>query len=252
MARGIRRFGREGRSRRRPAQPSGPRAQSNGPERLRELLDALPLTLRRQALTHSSWVDHRADSYGRLAFLGDSVLGLAVAEHVFSRYPRADIGRLTKMHGQAVSGRACAEIAIELGVPELLEQTAPTRVDGGIEVAALLDSERALASVCEAVIGACYLHHGFEVTSEATVAAFADEIELASERLLDFKSALQERLAREGTRVRYEVSGESGPPHDRIFEVSASVNGEVMGVGTGRSKKAAEQAAAEQAMAGLG
>jgi ribonuclease-3 len=218
---------------------------------LRELLDGLPLTMRRQALTHSSWVDHRADSYGRLAFLGDSVLGLAIAEHLFSRYPRADIGRLTKMHGQAVSGRACAEVALELGVPELLREAAPERVDGGIEVDALVGSERALASVCEAVIGACYLHHGFEVTSQATVAAFADELELASERLLDFKSALQEQLARHGARVKYEVTGESGPPHDRLFEVSASVNGEILGRGSGRSKKSAEQAAAEQALEGL-
>jgi ribonuclease-3 len=240
MARGIRRLGLGGRSRRTPSERE--------PESLQELLDALPLTLRRQALTHSSWVDHRADSYGRLAFLGDSVLGLAIAEHLFSRYPRADIGRLTKMHGQAVSGRACAQVAIELGVPELLREAAPERVEGGIEVASLLTSERALASVCEAVIGACYMHHGFEVTSQATVAAFRNEIEIASERLLDFKSALQERLAREGARVRYEVTGESGPPHDRVFEVAASVNGEVVGRGSGRSKKAAEQAAAEQAM----
>ena len=209
------------------------------------------MTLRRQALTHSSWVEHRADSYGRLAFLGDSVLGLAIAERLFSLYPRADIGRLTKMHGQAVSGRACAEVAIELGVPELLAEAAPDRVEGGIEVESLLASERALASVCEAVIGSCYLHHGFEVTAEATVAAFANEIEIASERLLDFKSALQERLAREGARVRYEVTGESGPPHDRVFEVSASVNGEVVGQGSGRSKKAAEQAAAERALEDL-
>jgi ribonuclease-3 len=244
MARGIRRLGRGGRADRgRP-----PR----GPEPLRELLDSLPLTLRRQALTHSSWVDHREDSYGRLAFLGDSVLGLAVGELLFSRYPRADIGRLTKMHGQAVSGRACAEVAVELGVPELLDETAPTAVEGGIEVHALLASERALASACEAVIGACYLHHGFEVTARATVAAFADEIDLASERLLDFKSALQERLARDGARVRYEVTGESGPPHDRVFDVAASVNGEIVGQGTGRSKKAAEQAAAERALEDIG
>jgi ribonuclease-3 len=243
MARGIRRLGRGGRGRRASA-PSGP-------EPLRELLDSLPLTLRRQALTHSSWVEHRADSYGRLAFLGDSVLGLAIAEHLFIRYPRADIGRLTKMHGQAVSGRACAEVAVELGVPELLAEAAPDKLDGGIEVDALLASERALASLCEAVIGSCYLHHGFEVTAEATVAAFANEVEIASERLLDFKSALQERLARDGTRVRYEVTGESGPPHDRIFDVSASVNGTVVGEGSGRSKKAAEQAAAERALEDL-
>lgn len=219
-----------------------------GPVALRELLDSLPPTLHRQALTHSSWVEQRADSYGRLAFLGDSVLGLALAEHLFRLYPRADIGRLTKMHGQAVSGRACAEIALELGVPELLRETAPERVEGGIEVDALLASERALASVCEAVIGACYLHHGFQATSLATVAAFANELEIASERLLDFKSALQERLARDGARVRYDVTDESGPPHDRVFEVAASVNEEVLGQGSGRSKKSAEQAAAEAAL----
>ena len=241
MARGIRRLARGGRERR----------GRGGRDDLRALLDALPLTLRRQALTHSSWVEHRADSYGRLAFLGDSVLGLAVAEHLFSRFPRADIGRLTKMHGQAVSGRACAEVAEELGVPELLREAAPERVDGGIEVDALLASERALASVCEAVIGACYLHHGFEVTEAATVAAFAEQIEIASERLLDFKSALQERLAREGSRVRYDITAESGPPHDRVFEVTANVNGEAIGRGSGRSKKAAEQAAAEEALESL-
>ena len=241
MARGIRRLARGGRERR----------GGDDREDLRALLDALPLTLRRQALTHSSWVEHRADSYGRLAFLGDSVLGLAVAEHLFSRFPRADIGRLTKMHGQAVSGRACAEVATELGVPELLRETDPGRIDGGIEVDALLASERALASVCEAVIGACYLHHGFEVTEAATIAAFAEQIEIASERLLDFKSALQERLAREGSRVRYDITGESGPPHDRVFEVTANVNGEAIGRGSGRSKKAAEQAAAEEALEAL-
>lgn len=234
------------------ARGSRERRAAAGSARLRALLDALPEELRSQALTHSSWVEKRSDSYGRLAFLGDSVLGLALAEHLFSRYPGADIGRLTKMHGQAVSGRACAKVAEALGVPELLAESAPEELEGGIELPALLASERALASVCEAVIGACYLRHGFETTAAATVEAFEGELELASERLLDFKSALQERLARDGTRVRYDVIGESGPPHDRYFEVAASVNGQVLGRGSGRSKKAAEQAAAEEALAALG
>ena len=82
------------------------------------------------ALTHSSWVENRADSYGRLAFLGDSVLGLALAETSSAAIPRADIGRLTKMHGQAVSGRACAEVAVQLGVPELLARGRPARARG--------------------------------------------------------------------------------------------------------------------------
>jgi ribonuclease III len=238
VARGIRRLARHGRARR----------PSAGPSDLRKLLDGLPAELRAQALTHSSWTENRSDSYGRLAFLGDSVLGLALAEHLFRLYPHADIGRLTKMHGQAVSGRACAEVAAALDVPELLEAMAPAELEGGIDVPALLASERALASVCEAVIGACYLHHGFEPTAAATVAAFATELDLASERLLDFKSAFQERLVRAGSRVKYEVTGESGPPHDRSFEVAASVNGEVLGRGSGRSKKSAEQAAAEEAL----
>jgi ribonuclease-3 len=242
VARGIRRLSRGSRERR----------PDPGPDGLRALLDELPPELRTAALTHSSWVEHRADSYGRLAFLGDSVLGLAIAEHLFRRHPRAEIGRLTKMHGQAVSGRACAQVAVALGVPELLRKTAPEPLEGGIDVAALLESERALASVCEAVIGACYLHYGFEPTARATVTAFAPQLELAAERLLDFKSALQERLARRGARVTYDVIGESGPPHDRVFEVAASVSGELVGRGSGRSKKAAEQAAAEQALEALG
>lgn len=219
-----------------------------GPHELRRLIDELPDDLRQKALTHSSWVEHRADSYGRLAFLGDSVLGLAIAEHLFIRHPRSDIGRLTKVHGQAVSGRACAEVASELDLPTGMAEAQPDILDGGIDLPSLLASERALASVCESVIGACYLHHGFELTEPAVVAAFATQVELASETLLDFKSALQERLARVGGKVRYEITEESGPSHDRSFEVAASVEGEVIGKGAGRSKKAAEQAAASEAL----
>jgi ribonuclease-3 len=238
VARGIRRLGR---SRRRAG-----RREGSGD--LSQLISELPDELRLQAVMHSSWTGHRADSYGRLAFLGDGVLGLAVAEHLFRRFPRSDIGRLTKVHGQAVSGRACAEVARELGLPEMLTEAAPEFPDGGIDVESLLESERAMASVCEAVIGACYLHHGFRPASEATVAAFADQIELAQETMLDFKSALQEQLAREGARVTYEVTREAGPPHDRRFEVAARIDAEVIGMGEGRSKKAAEQAAAAEAL----
>jgi len=238
VARGIRRLGR---SRRKAG-------RGDGSAGLGQLISELPTELRLQAITHSSWTGHRADSYGRLAFLGDGVLGLAVAEHLFTRFPRADIGRLTKVHGQAVSGRACAEVAHQLGLPEMLTEAAPESTDGGIDLESLLESERAMASVCEAVIGACYLHHGFGATAEATVVAFAGQIDLARETMLDFKSALQEQLAREGVRVTYEVTGEAGPPHDRRFEVAARVDAEVIGRGEGRSKKAAEQAAAEEAL----
>jgi ribonuclease-3 len=237
MPRGIRRLGRSLRR---------DRAEDSGS--LAELIESLPPDLRRKAVTHSSWVEHRADSYGRLAFLGDGVLGLAVAEHLFRRYPRSDIGRLTKVHGQAVSGRACVEVAQQLGLPAMLREAAPGDLEGGIDPRALLASERAMASVCEAAIGACYLEHGFEATAAATVAAFGEQIDLASETLLDFKSALQELLARVGSRVTYEVTREEGPPHDRRFEVAARVDSDVIGTGEGRSKKAAEQAAAAEAL----
>ena len=218
------------------------------PASLADLIAALPAELRTQALTHSSWAEDRAESYGRLAFLGDSVLGLAVAEELYRRFARSDIGRLTKVHGQAVSGRACAEVAEELGVAEMLASAAPQDTEAGIDAAELLSSERAMASIVEALIGACYLDNGYERVAAATVAAFEPEIELASETLLDFKSALQEELARGGSSVSYAVVDETGPAHDRRFEVEASVRGEAVGQGSGRSKKAAEQAAARQAL----
>jgi ribonuclease III len=214
---------------------------------LAELFEDTPEELRRQALSHSSWVERRTDGYGRLAFLGDSVLGLAVASELFARLPTADIGQLTKVHNQAVSGRACAEVARAIGAEEMLRAGAPED-RGGVPIETLLDSERTMASVCEAMIGACYLAHGFERTAAAVVADFEGEIEYARSERLDFKSELQERLARDGTAVSYEVTDEAGPPHERRFEVRAAVDGEELGVGSGRSKKEAEQAAAERAL----
>jgi len=217
---------------------------------LAELFADTPEELRRQALSHSSWVDTRVESYGRLAFLGDSVLGLAVATLLFEEHPSADIGELTKILNQAVSGRACAEVARRLELPELLTGEAPDEGDG-LPVDTLLASERTLASVCEAVIGACYMAHRFERTSEAVIDAFGDQIEQATRERMDFKSELQERLARDGETVSYEVSSEDGPPHDRRFEITATVSGDEIGIGSGRSKKEAEQAAAQVALENL-
>jgi len=214
---------------------------------LAELFADTPEELRWQALSHSSWVDRRTDSYGRLAFVGDSVLGLSVATLLFEEHPDADIGELTKILNQAVSGRACAEVGRELELPEMLSERAPGEGDG-LPVETLLASERTLASVCEAVIGACYMEHGYERTSVAVVECFAEEIEQATRERLDFKSELQERLARDGETVQYEVASEAGPPHDRRFEIRATVGDDELGVGSGRSKKEAEQVAAQRAL----
>jgi ribonuclease-3 len=217
------------------------------PSSLAELLDSLPEELAEQAFSHSSWVERRTDAYGRLAFLGDSVLGLAVASELFASDPDADIGELTRILNQAVSQRACVEVAKALDLPGRLASHQPESTNG-IAVETLVASDRTLASICEAVLGACFLAHGFEPTKDAVVAAFAGEIDYARSERLDFKSELQERLARHGSTVSYEVSGEDGPPHDRTFEVVAKVSGEQLGEGSGRSKKEAEQAAAEMAL----
>jgi ribonuclease III len=196
--------------------------------------------------THASWSERRSDSYERLAFLGDSVLSLAVTTHLYPRFEaeRYGAGRLTKIRAQAVSGRACREVAEELGLPERLRSAAPP----GAATASLTSTERVLASVVEALIGACYLAFGFQPTSEAVVAAFREQVDEALEHPEDSKSALQELLARRGAIVDYIVTDEAGPPHDRTFEVTASVNGGEVGRGTGRSKKDAEQAAARAAL----
>jgi ribonuclease III len=217
------------------------------------LLDGLPDDLARQAVTHASWTDRRADSYERLALLGDSVLGLSITTHLF---PLLDAqvygaGRLTKIRAQAVSGRSCRAVAERLGLPERLRAAAPPDV-AQPTLEALVSTERVLASVIEAVIGACYLAYGFEPTAAAVREAFAPEIDQALERPADFKSALQERLARRGAIVLYEVTAETGPPHERTFEVAALVEGEIVARGSGRSKKEAEQAAAAAALAARG
>jgi ribonuclease-3 len=214
---------------------------------LSELLDELPPELASQALSHSSWVEHRADSYGRLAFVGDSVLGLSIATEVFRMLPRARSGALTKILNQAVSQRSVATVARQIGIPERLRERAPNGGEG-VSADTLIASERTIAEVCEGVIGACYLAYGFEVTRAAVIGEFAGQIERAQEERVDFKSELQERLARDGVTVSYEVVREVGPAHDRRFEVRAKVGGDEVGLGSGRSKKEAEQAAAERAL----
>src|SRR5687768_16285024 len=165
------------------------------PESLEGLLAELPEGLRRQAFTHSSWVEHRAEAYERLAFLGDVVLSLAVSDHLFPRFERYGAGRLTKVRAQAVSGPSCARVGRALGVPDELRRVAP-QGSTGRTADMLVASERVLASVCEAIIGAAYVFFGLERSAPAIVESFRGEIEHALENPVDFKSVLQERLAR--------------------------------------------------------
>jgi ribonuclease-3 len=195
-------------------------------------------------------VQDRGDSYERLAFLGDSVLSLAVSTHIFPRFSEFGAGRLTKLRAQAVSREACAEVGRRLRVVERLQAAAPEGVGKNSDV--LVGSDRILASVCEAIIGAAYVTWGFERVAPAIVDAFADQIEDALENPVDFKSLLQEQLARRSEVVVYRIEEETGPPHDRSFTAVAEVGGEEIGRGAGKTKKSAEQEAASQALEGFG
>jgi ribonuclease-3 len=218
-------------------------------ETLADLLDELPEDLARQAFTHSSWVNDRTDSYQRLAFLGDVVLSLAVSTHLYPRLADYGAGRLTKVRAQTVSGAACAEVAIELGVPDRLQERAPEGGERGFEM--LIASERVLASVCEAVIGAAYLAFGIDRVAPAVVRSFSAQVDAALDHPVDYKSVLQERLARRAEVVEYVIASEEGPAHERRFVAIARVGGEDLGRGEGRTKKSAEQEAAERALIGL-
>jgi ribonuclease-3 len=177
------------------------------------------------------------------------VLSLSVTTHL---YPRLDrdrhgAGELTKIRARAVSGRSCRAVAQRIGLPERARSAAPPTASAPVTEALLL-TERAVAEMTEAVIGACYLTFGIERTAAAVVEAFSPEIEAALRHPGDFKSVLQERLAQRGEIVAYRVTAENGPPHERTFEVAAVVGGEELSRGSGRSKKDAEQAAAASAI----
>ena len=212
------------------------------------LLEEIPESLAAEAVTHASWVERRSDSWDRLAFLGDVVLGLAVSSDIYPRFPQFGAGRLTKLRAQAVSRGACAAVARELGLVERVLAAAPP----GRDATGLVRSDRILASVCEAVIGAAYLTFGFDRVAPAVVAAFAGQVEESLSHPVDFKSVLQERLARRGTVVVYRIESEQGPAHERSFVAVAEVEGAVLGRGEGRTKKAAEQEAALEALGGEG
>jgi ribonuclease-3 len=178
------------------------------------------------------------------------VLELAVARSLFDRYPDFSEGRLAKIRSHVVSRASCAVVARELELGQRLGEH-----EGGIapeELARLMRNRNILAAVLEAALAALFLEHGFEAIENAVVAAFTSRIEYAATGHVDYKTELQEVLARRGLSVSYSVLEVEGPPHDRHFTCAASIDGEQVGVGNGRSKKAAEQEAARQALENLG
>lgn len=217
-------------------------------QQLVQLLEQLPDQLAIQVFRHASWTKNRSDSYARLAFLGDSVLELAVGSYLYPRLHAEEFGagRLSKIRGQAVSGRSCRMVAERMGVPDRLRHAAPA--ESRRRVAELVEAQRVLASIIEAIIGACFLHFGYEKTAQAVVEAFQPEIEEAMSNPVDFKSALQERLGRTADLLRYETIREDGPQHAKQFQIRAVLDQQPIGEGVGQSKKEAEQLAAHDAL----
>jgi ribonuclease-3 len=213
---------------------------------LAPLIDALPPARAAIAFTHASWAGDRTESYERLEFLGDSVLELAIAHELYSRYPEFSEGRLAKIRSHVVSRASCAVVARELDLgAHLAGQGVDLQAE---EIERLTKNRNVLAALLEAALGALFLEHGFAAIEDAVVNAFAGRIEYALTTHVDHKTELQEALARSGRQVSYIVLSAEGPPHERHFTCAAVVDGEQFGVGDGRSKKVAEQEAARQAL----
>ena len=164
---------------------------------LAALVQRLPDELRRRAFTHSSWVDERVQSYERLEFLGDCVLGLAVAEELFRRQPDVDEGRLAQQRAYVVSRSSCALVARSLDLASEFERERERR---GAEIR-IEPSRNVLAALCESVIGAAFLEFGYRETADALIESFRERIEYGAEGFVDHKTELQERLARQGASV---------------------------------------------------
>jgi ribonuclease III len=178
------------------------------------------------------------------------VLELAIARALYERYPEFTEGRLAKVRSHVVSRQSCAVVArqLELG-KHLLDRGAEIPAD---ELERLSKNRNVLAALLEAALAALFLEHGFEPIEQPIVRAFDPRIEYAMTTHVDYKTELQEALARRGQSVSYSVLEVEGPPHDRRFTCAAAIDGEQLGVGHGASKKAAEQEAAKQALAALG
>ncbi len=197
------------------------------------------------ALTHPSVLEdgHDGFSYERLEFLGDSVVGLIIAEEAFKRYPDIDEGGLTRIKIALVSGACLSMVSEKLGVADLI-------LFGGSETGTgRRGLHSALENVYESITAALYLDGGMPVARRWVMRTLGPSISDEYAKVPESpKSTLQEVLQAQRMEPEYEVVGEAGPPHDRTFFVQVSVEGALLGTGSGRSKKDAEAAAALEAI----
>ncbi len=217
------------------------------------LIDALGGDVDRAAIELA--ITHRSYAYEnggvptneRLEFLGDSVLGVVITEELYRRFPDLPEGQLAKLRAAVVNARALAEIGRAVEVGRFV------RLGRGEESSGGRDKSSILADALEAVIGAYYLDRGMEATRSLVLRLFATALQDAAGlgAGLDWKTSLQELSAGRSLGAPEYVVVESGPDHSKSFHATAIVGGEGVGEGTGKSKKEAEQRAAEQAWTAL-
>ena len=205
------------------------------------------ITLLQNALTHSSYANERWHnsllSNERLEFLGDSILGMTVAEYLYRNFPDRPEGDLTRMRADMVCEKALAKVAarIELGKHLML--------GNGEEQGGGRKRDSILADAVESVIAACFLDGGMEAARQFIDRFVLVEVPVKKLHNADYKTALQELVQQKKNQVlSYALIGESGPDHDKRFDVEVKLNGVTVGTGSGSSKKRAEQDAARCAL----
>ncbi|MGQ9779891.1 MAG: ribonuclease III [Bacillota bacterium] len=231
-----------------------PREEPFSPAPLGELAAAIGfpvdrLSLLATALTHRSFAhETKSISNERLEFLGDAVLGLVVGEYLYHRFPQAREGEMAKTRALVVSERILAARARALDLGRFL------RLGRGEEASGGRARESILADAFEAVVGALFIAAGLDRTRAFVLGQLEKEIEeaICGRSFFDFKTLLQEELQEEGEKPHYEVTREEGPDHGKEFTVVVYAYGRPLGQGHGRSKKEAEQAAAQEALLRLG
>lgn len=202
-----------------------------------------------EALVHRSWQAENDEAFSneRLEFLGDAVLGWAVADIAFHRLGESPEGKLTDLRRSVVNMHALSDIAREIGLGDFI------LLGKGEDAAGGRDKSSILADALEALIGAVYLDGGAQKAFALVERLLADSIEAAIPHLdsFDSKTRLQEVCARLGLGAPLYKTEGVGPDHERVFTAFAMVNGKNLGSGTGRTKKAAEQVAAHVAFESL-
>lgn len=204
------------------------------------------------ALTHSSYANERhgegCESYERLEFLGDSILGLVTAEFLYRHRPALPEGSMTRLRAELVCEASLHKVALELGIGDYMRLGRGEERTGGRERPSIM------ADMVESIIAAMYMDSGLEQARRFVMEHVLSGAELSeNHRSADYKTALQELVQRKSDQhISYEMTGSSGPDHNKVFTFRVSINGVPAGEGSGRTKKEAEQMAAKMALEAMG